>query len=158
MRKYIVLGLVLAMLVAGSFFVFAEIFTTTAAYAQNNKYRVDPKIRKGKARQAMMKAMELNAQVEMMIKQGSESAGKMMEMLSQSYGYQVAAIGEAEGLVREAKFKDPVLQQAIKEMYRYGKPGTINAESQIRNGNIHSALGSLAGAKRIHQKFMTLLY
>ena len=36
-----------------------------------NRYRIDPRIRKKSGREAMNKAMELNARVELMIHQGS---------------------------------------------------------------------------------------
>lgn len=152
-RRY----LSLAILAMAAFALMPTTFSTTVANAQQ-RYREDPRIRKSKARDALLKAMTLNAQVEIMLNQGSDQVDKMVDMLSQSYGYQVTAIAQLEGVVREASFKDPMMEQGILDMYEHGKPATMMAQSQIKSGDYGSALGSLAGAKLSHQKFMILLY
>lgn len=152
-RRYLAVG-VLALF--GSGIVASEIFTP-AAHAQK-RYREDPKLRKSRAREALVKAMTLNAQVEMMIHKNSGDVAKMVQMLSQSYGYQVNSIAQLEGVVREASFKDPLMERGILEMYTSGKPPTMQAQSEIKSGDYASALNSLAVSKRTHQKFMTLLY
>jgi len=132
-------------------------FFASVADAQQ-RYQEDPKLRKSRARQALTQAMTLNAQVEMMLNQGSDQIDKMVQMLSQSYGYQITAIAQVEGIVREAKFKDPMMERGILEMYTSGKPPTMAAQTQVKSGDYGSALGSLAGAKQTHRKFMALLY
>ena len=152
-RFYLVIGIV-TFLAAG---VIPTEFSATVAHAQK-RYREDPKLRKSRARDALVKAMNLNAQVEMMLHQNSDQVSQMMQMLSQSYGYQVTAIAQMEGLVREASFKDPMMERGILEMYERGKPPTMQAQSDIKRGDYGSALGGLAAAKQTHRKFMALLY
>lgn len=140
----------------GFAFVLSE-FSLTVAHAQK-RYQENPNLRKSRARDAMNKAMMLNAQVEMMLLQNSPQVGKMVEMLQQSYGHQVTAIAQLEGVVREATFKDPMMERGILDMYEHGKPATLIAQTQIKNGDYGAALGSLAGAKQSHHRFMALLY
>jgi hypothetical protein len=132
-------------------------FPTTVAHAQN-RYREDPKLRKSRAREALTKAMTLNAQVEMMLMQNSDQTAKMIQMLSQSYGYQVTSIAQLEGVVREASFKDPVMERGILDMYERGKPETMLAQTHIKNGDYGAAANSLTNAKASHRRFMVLLY
>jgi len=132
-------------------------FTATVAHAQK-RYREDPKLRKSRAREALTKAMMLNAQVEMMIYQNSDQIDNMIKMLSQSYGHQVTAIAQLEGVVREASFKDPMMQRGILDMYERGKPETMLAQTHIKNGNYSAAVNSLKAAKESHRRFMALLY
>jgi hypothetical protein len=148
-------GVVAAILAAASVLALEPRFSVAIAQA---RYQENPTIRKSKARDALTKARMLNAQVEMMLLKNSDQVGKMVEMLSQSYGYQVTAIAQAEGIVREAKFKDPTLASGILDMYEHGKPATMMAQTQIKTGDYGAALGSLAGAKQSHQRFMMLLY
>jgi hypothetical protein len=135
----------------------ASDFSITVAHAQK-RYRENPQLRKSRAREALVKAMTLNAQVEMMLHQNSDQVSQMMQLLSQSYGHQVTAIAQMEGLVREASFKDPIMDRGILEMYEQGKPPTMRAQSDIKRGDYAAALQSLAVAKRTHRKFMQLLY
>ena len=128
-----------------------------AASAQE-RYREDPRLRKSRARDALMNAMRLNASVEVMLRQGSEDTGKMIKMLSESYGWQVKSITQIEGVVREASFKDPTMERGIKDMYDIGKPCTQAAEGDIKNGDFDHALGLLAQAKLAHQRFLILTY
>jgi hypothetical protein len=132
-------------------------FSAGVAHAQK-RYREDPKIRKSRAREALVKAMSLNAQVEMMLHQSSDQVGKMVQMLAQSYGHQVTAIAQLEGVVREASFKDPLMERGIVDMYERGKPSTMLAQSQIKSGDFGGALQSLKASKDSHRKFMALLY
>src|SRR5258705_3775239 len=116
MRRQVNYYLAIALLVTpGGVLMPNEFFATVADARQ--RYQEDPKLRKSRARQAMTQAMTLNAQVEMMLNQGSDQVDKMVQMLSQSYGYQVTAIGQMEGIVREAKFKDPMMERGILDMY-----------------------------------------
>ena len=157
MRTHACRYLSLAILAAVGFTFLPNFFTRTVAHGQE-RYRENPQLRKSKARDALVKAMSLNAQVEMMLNQGSDHVDKMVQMLSQSYGYQVTAIAQVEGIVREAKFKDPMMERGILDMYERGKPPTMEAQTYIKTGDYGSALGSLAGAKQTHRKFMILLY
>jgi hypothetical protein len=122
------------------------------------RYREDPRLRKARARDALLNAMRLNAAVEVMLRQGSDNTGKMLKMLSESYGWQVKSIGQIEGVVREASFKDPTMERGIKDMYDIGKPCTQGAEGDIKNGDYDHALGLLAQAKLAHQRFLVLTY
>lgn len=132
--------------------------TAIAAACDPNRYRENPQMRKKKSREALSKAMELNAKVEMMIAQGSDNAALMIQMLSQSYGFQITAIGQMEGLEREACFKDAAIEHGIKDMYEIGKPRTQHASSLITAGDFNGALESLAIAKQTHRHFSILLY
>ena len=138
-------------------FILSDFVAAPEALSQK-RYREDPKLRKSRARDALVKAMTLNAQVEMMLHQNSGDVNRMVQMLSQSYGHQVTSIAQLEGVVREASFKDPLMERGILEMYTSGKPPTLQAQSEIKSGDYGSALNSLAVSKRTHQKFMTLLY
>ena len=157
MRRQAHYYLAIALLVTSGLVLMPNVFFATVADAQQ-RYQENPQLRKSKARDALVKAMSLNAQVEMMLNQGSDQVDKMVQMLSQSYGYQVTAIAQVEGIVREAKFKDPMMERGILDMYERGKPPTMEAQTYIKTGDYGSALGSLAGAKQTHRKFMTLLY
>jgi hypothetical protein len=94
----------------------------------------------------------------MMIYQNSDQIDNMIKMLSQSYGHQVTAIAQLEGVVREASFKDPMMQRGILDMYERGKPETMLAQTHIKNGNYSAAVNSLKAAKESHRRFMALLY
>jgi len=152
-RRYLAVGI----LALGGFAFSLSDLSTAVAQAQN-RYREDPKLRKSRAREALVKAMTLNAQVEMMLIQGSDQAAKMLQMLSQSYGYQVTSIAQLEGVVREATFKDPMMERGILDMYERGKPETMLAQTYIKNGDYPSAVSSLTKAKDCHRRFMALLY
>jgi hypothetical protein len=123
-----------------------------------NRYRMDPKLRKKLGREALTKAMELNARVELMIHQGSDQFEKMNSMLNQSYAEQIKAIGAIEGLVRESCFKDPSMIKGIESMYTEGKPFTMQGAQKIKNGDGPGALESLARAKLAHHRFMIFMY
>ena len=157
MVKLIRRHLSLAFITVVGFVLTPPSFSAPVAYGQQ-RYQENPTLRKSKGRDALTKAMTLNAQVAVMLHQGSEQIDDMVRMLGQSYGHQVAAIAQAEGIVREVKFKDPIMERSILEMYEEGKPPTMMAQSQIKGGDYDSALASLAVAKRTHQKFMTVLY
>ena len=152
-RRYLVAGI----LILGSFVSALSDVSTNVAHAQN-RYREDPKLRKSRARDALTRAMTLNAQVELMLHQGSGDINRMVQMLGQSYGYQVTSIAQMEGIVREASFKDPIVERGILDMYERGKPATMVAQTQIKNGDYGAALESLATAKDSHRRFMALLY
>jgi hypothetical protein len=152
-RRYFAIG-ILALLGVG--FIPSD-FSTTVAHAQK-RYRENPQLRKSRARDALVKAMTLNAQVEMLLHQGSDQVSKMLQMLAQSYGHQVTSIAQLEGVVREASFKDPIMERGILDMYERGKPSTMLAQTQIKTGDYGAALQSLKAAKDSHRRFMALLY
>ena len=157
MLRHVNYYLAIALVVTVGWVLMPNKFFASVADAQQ-RYQEDPKLRKSRARQALTQAMTLNAQVEMMLNQGSDQIDKMVQMLSQSYGYQVTAIAQVEGIVREAKFKDPMMERGILDMYERGKPPTMQAQSEVKSGDYGSALGSLTTAKQTHRKFMALLY
>jgi hypothetical protein len=152
-RSYLTVGI---LVFAGVGLILSASSTTLAQSPK--RYREDPRLRKSRARDALLKAMTLNAQVEMMLMQNSDQATKMIDMLRQSYGYQVTSIAQVEGIVREASFKDPTMERGILDMYEHGKPATLIAQTQIKNGDYGGAMASLAGAKQSHQRFMMILY
>ena len=149
---FLVLGLVLSACFA------APMSSAEAAVGCGpNTYREDPRVRKQKSQTALFKAMELNAKVAIMMQQGSDQNERMIKMLSDSYGYQIVAITQMEGVVRESCFKDPLIEWAIKNMYEQGKPATLRAESKLRNGD-PDILGELESAKQTHQRFLLVTY
>ncbi len=129
------------------------------AYAQwHNQNSGEARVRKNKAQKALLQAMELNARVEVLIKQGSDDVAQMNRLLDQSYSLQAVAINAMEGVNRMAKFKDPLLERGISDMYGTGKPATLRARSDISAGAFDSALEDLAKAKVAHQRFLIVTY
>ncbi|GEM_PF-5544068 len=129
------------------------------AYAQwHSQNNAEARARKNKAQKALLQAMELNARVEMMIKQGIDERDKMEGWLDQSYGFLAVAINEMEGVNRMAKFKDPMVERGIKDMYNDGKPETMKARGSIAVGAFDDALEHLAKAKLVHQRFLIVTY
>jgi hypothetical protein len=124
----------------------------------SNTYRENPRVRKQKSQTALIKAMELNATVVMMVQKGSEEFEKMAQLLSQSYGYQITAIGQMEGLVRESCHKDPTLERGILDMYTKGKPPTEHAAGILRLQSTDGVIESLSVARQTHQQFLLLTY
>lgn len=155
MSKAVRILLVFLVLSAASF---TAANVVQAASCDPRRYQENPRLRKQKAREALAKAMELNAKVEIMLAQGSQDIGKMTQSLSQSYGYQITAINQMEGLQREACFKDPAIDKGILSMYEVGKPNTDRATSLIRMGDFAAAAEALANAKQAHRRYSILLY
>jgi len=140
--RYLILAVILGSSLSSSF----EIPVINAA-----QYRVDPKIRRKNARDYLTSALTLNATVTVMLLQGSDDRGRMQKMLTKAYGDYVRAIGALEGLNREAKFQDPLVDQAVSLLYQ-SKGTTMQAESAAKAGNSQEAMEFLANAKLMTKK------
>ena len=123
------------------------------------QYHVDPKKRQAVAIDRLMKAMQLNLVVTQMIMQRKGNPQEMMQMLQTSYGHQIKSINEMQGIVREADLKDPMLEQAIKLMYKKGKPSTARAETGLHQKppNFQYALKNLEVSRETHSKVLQIL-
>jgi len=115
------------------------------------EYRVDPRIRRKTARDHLTAALMANASVTVMLLQGSDDRGRMQKMLTKAYGDYVRAIGALEGLNREAKFQDPLVDQAVSLLYQC-KGTTAQAEGAAKAGNSQEAMEFLANAKLMTKK------
>ena len=115
------------------------------------EYRVDPKIRRKNAREYLTSALMGNAAVTAMLLQGSDDRSRMEKMLTKAYGDYMRAIGALEGLNREAKFQDPLVDQAVSLLYQ-SKGITMQAEGAAKAGNSQEAMDLLAQAKMMTKK------
>jgi hypothetical protein len=123
------------------------------------QYHVDPRKRQQIAVDNLLKAMQLNMQVTQMIMQKAGNPQEMSKMLQASYGHQVKSLNEMQGILREADLKDPMLDQAIKLMYRKGKPYTARAETGLHQKppNFQFALRNLEISKKTHNQVLQII-
>lgn len=127
------------------------LFASPAAAAQ---YQENPRTRKSRGRQAIIKAMELYARVELMLVQGSDDVALMYGMLDKSYGFQQGAGGELAGLNHEAKFKDPTMERLQHEINAFAKPGSLKAKVQIHNHDVEGAIETIRKVQLIHRRVL----
>ena len=136
-----------------------RIFVAAAhAQAYVSGYHEDIRMLKNKGRESIFKAMELHAKVAMMITQGSQDVETMKKLLDQSYGFQADSIGMMERINKSLKFKDPIMAKLIKDMYDWGKPGTLVTKSEISNGEFDKALAQLERIRGLHMQVSTMFY
>jgi hypothetical protein len=132
-------------------FGFLSLLQTPDLGGASGGYRVDPKIRRKVAREHLMSAMQLNATAAAMLQQGSDNLGKIGDMLNKAYGDYVRAIGALEGLNREAKFKDPMVDQAVSLLYQ-AKGTTLRAGGAAGEGRPEESLEHLQTARMMTKK------
>lgn len=142
----------------GALLTFTAVPVSHAQGVRAKAYRVDPKIRKKTAREYLIKSIELNTRVEAMIMQNVDNLGAMLTLLQKSYNLSAQVINQMEGIVREGRFPDPMMERAIRDMYTSGKPCSLQASAKLRDKKPEAAIHALEQGMITQRRVLQVLY